>query len=131
MVTHSSTIVPSGEDGNTRCENINQRTVVAERGLGVRAVSRTDGECSWLGCRRVVGSIPSIVTSGNSHEDASRYHASSSAVHCGGFATTKRHVGHSTIRAAASLGVASDKVDAGDNARVGALSFDQSRMQSG
>ena len=70
--------------------------------------------------------VGTVIASSDGHEDAGFDQGGSSAVHGSGLAATKRHVGNSAVGATASLGVVGDKVDTGDDARVGSLRLNQS-----
>jgi hypothetical protein len=112
-------VEPGGQDSNTRGVDVNNASVVGERGDTVRAVGGTDGVSGGFGSGRVVASIASIVTSGNSHEDTSGDGVGNSSVDSGGLGTSERHGANSTVGAAAGFSVVGDVVDAGNDTRVG------------
>lgn len=74
----STAVEPGGQDRDTWSVDVDDAAVVGERGNTVRAVGSTNGVDSGFGGGRVVASISRIVTSGNSHENTSRYSVSSS-----------------------------------------------------
>ena len=116
----SATVVPGGENGDTRSKDVNDGTVVGERSEAVRAVGGTDGVDCRLGCRRGVASISTIVTGSDGHEDTSADCVGRGSVDGSGARSTQRHVGNSTVGAAAGFGVVGDEVDTGNDTRVGA-----------
>ena len=81
----------------------------------VRAVGGTNSVDSGFRCRRGVGSILSLVTGSNSHEDTSGDSVGCSSVDSGRTGSTKRHVSNSTVGAAASLDIIGDVVDSGND----------------
>jgi hypothetical protein len=119
--TYGATVVPGGENGNTRSKDVNDGTVVGESSEAVRAVGSTDGVDSSFRCRRGVASIPSVVTGSNSHEDTSGDSVGCGSIDSSGTRTTKRHVSDSTVGAAASFGIVGDEVDASNDTGVGTL----------
>lgn len=119
--TYSATVQPGGEDGNTRGKDVNNSTVVGERGELVGAVGGTDGVDSGLGCGRGVASILSVVTSSNGHEDTSADSVGRSRVDGSRANAAKRHATNNAVGAAASLGVVGDEVDASNDTGVGTL----------
>lgn len=121
VVTYSAAANPGGKNADTRGKDIDGRAVVGERSKAVRAVSGANGESGGLRGGGVVGSITAIVTSSNSHEDTGSYSVGYSRVDGSRFATTKRHVGNSTVGAAAGLSIVSNEVDTGNDAGVGTL----------
>lgn len=54
---------PRGQDVDTRGKNIDDRSVVGERGAVVVNVNSADGDGQWLGGGRVVGGVGVIVSS--------------------------------------------------------------------
>jgi hypothetical protein len=122
MTTYSSTGEPSRKNVDTRGEDIDEGAVVAEACELVSAVGSADSEGSRLRGGGVAGSVGTVVTSGNGHENSGRYHAGGGRVDSSGLAATERHVGNSTVGAAAGLDITSDEVDTGDDTRVGTLS---------
>ena len=62
--------VPRRGDGNTRCPNVDDGAVVAERGLGVVNVMCTNGDGTGDTGRRGVGGVDVRVTSGDNGVDA-------------------------------------------------------------
>lgn len=124
-VTYCATVVPGGENGNTRGVNVDGRAVVGERGESVAAVGSTDSVYGWLRCGRGVAGVLGLVTSGNSHKDTGRDDTSGRGVHRGRLVTSQRHVGNRTVRAVAGFDIVCDKIDAGDDTRVGTLNYNE------
>lgn len=121
--TYCATGVPGGKNRNTRSVSVDGRAVVGERSESIAAVGGTNGEDGGLGSWRDVGGSLGLVTGSDSQENTGGNNTGSGSVHGSGLATTERHVGNSTVGAAAGLDITGNEVDAGNDTRVSALYF--------
>ena len=119
--TYGATVVPGGENGNTRGVTVDGRAVVGERSESVVAVGSTNGEDGGLGSGGNVGGSLGLVAGGDSKENTGGDDGGGGTVDGGGLAATERHVGNGTVGAAAGLRVVGYVVDAGNDTGVGAL----------
>lgn len=115
-------VQPGGEDRDTRSDDVDNSAKVGERGKLVRTVGGGNGEGSGLRSGGDIGSVLSLVTSGNGHEDTGGDSVGDSGVDGSGLGSTERHAADDTSRAArAGLGIVGDVVDTGNDTRVCAL----------
>lgn len=120
-VTYGATGPPGGEDVNTGGVTVDGSAVVGETGEGVVAVSGTDGEDGGLGSGGDVGGLLGLVTGSDGEEDTGGDDTGGGGVDGSRLAATERHVGNSTVGAAAGLDIAGYEVDTGNDTGVGSL----------
>lgn len=113
---------PGRQDAHTRGEDVEAGAKVGPASTDVLAVGRADGDGVWCGGGRVVGGVLAVVAS--SHDDGhtganGRGH---SGVDGSGVRASKGHGEDGLVCDALGLGVGSNPLDTGNDARVGARS---------
>jgi hypothetical protein len=88
---------PSGENVQTRGEDVSALSEVGEVGTFISQGGGTDGDSLLGGSRRVVASISVVITGSDSEVNSSINSGVDSEVQSAGAATTKRHIGNATF----------------------------------